>query len=72
MTRLGWGAGVVAKLLGMGLAGSVAACALEGQPPGALPVSSSPGGSQGVPQAPGSLPPGAVVNEPLTPGLGDY
>jgi len=50
---------------------SVAACAPATQPMGAMPVSTDSHSSQGMPQPPGSLPPGAAVNAPVAPRAGD-
>lgn len=50
---------------------SIAACAPEVQPSSARPVSSDTRSSQGMPQPPGSLPPGDVVNAPITPRAGN-
>lgn len=44
---------------------SVAACAPATEPT-ARPVSSDTHGAQGMPQPPGSLPPGTAVNAPIT------
>lgn len=50
---------------------SVAACAPATQPMGAMPVSTDSRGAQEMPQPPGSLPPGAAVNAPVTSPVGN-
>lgn len=51
------------------LLASLAACGLSDSY--VPPVSNAPGSAQGMPQPPGSLPSGAVVNAPLPPASGD-
>jgi len=50
---------------------SVAACSPAMESSSARPMSSNPRSSQGMPQSPGSLPPGDVVNAPIAPRAGD-
>ena len=50
---------------------SLAACALESQPPGARDMSDAPRASEGEPQPPNSLPSGDLVNAPIAPRAGD-
>lgn len=58
-------------LAGAVLAVSVAACAPAVQRPNAMPMSSSPRASQGMPQSAGGVPPSDVVIAPMTPGAGN-
>jgi hypothetical protein len=50
---------------------TVVACAPATPPPGAPVVSTDSRGSQGQPQSPNSLPPGAAVNAPVARPTGD-